>query len=303
MAVELFPKRLTIAQRQMDQLRALLGELLPGNQFYAAKFNAAGVHKKVSSLADYFDRFPFTTKQELVEDQRLHPPFGANLTYPLERYTRCHQTSGTAGAPLRWLDTAESWNWMLASWEQVLRVAGVTRADRLFFAFSFGPFIGFWLAFEAAARLGCLCVPSGGLNSAARLRLIFDHGATVLCCTPTYAIRLAEVAASEKIDLSLSPVKLIIVAGEQGGSIPATRACIERLWPGARVFDHHGMTEVGPVSFECPAQPGVLHVMENSYLNGGHKVFFFLELLTVYEAGHFPCGWEGEWPKGRLVVY
>ena len=250
----------------MDQLRALLGELLPGNQFYAAKFNAAGVHKKVSSLADYFDRFPFTTKQELVEDQRLHPPFGANLTYPLERYTRCHQTSGTAGAPLRWLDTAESWNWMLASWEQVLRVAGVTRADRLFFAFSFGPFIGFWLAFEAAARLGCLCVPSGGLNSAARLRLIFDHGATVLCCTPTYAIRLAEVAASEKIDLSLSPVKLIIVAGEQGGSIPATRACIERLWPGARVFDHHGMTEVGPVSFECPAQPGVLHVMENSYL-------------------------------------
>jgi len=263
---ETFPKRLTIVQRQVDQLRALLAELRPGNKFYAAKYDAAGVHKKLSSLADFFDRFPFTTKQELVEDQLANPPYGTNLTYPFERYTRSHQTSGTAGAPLRWLDTPESWNWMLGSWEEILRAAGVARADRLFFAFSFGPYIGFWLAFEAAARLGCFCLPSGGLSSAARLRLILDHGATVLCCTPTYAIRLGEVAAEEKIDLAGSQVKVIIVAGEQGGSIPATRACIESLWPGARVFDHHGMTEVGPVSFECSAQPGVLHILENAYV-------------------------------------
>jgi len=265
-AAEFFPKRLIIAQRQVDQLRALLGELLPGNRFYAAKFNAAGVHKKVSSLADYFDRFPFTTKEELVQDQLACPPYGSNLTYSLERYTRCHQTSGTAGTPLRWLDTPESWNWMLTNWEQIFRAGGVIRSDRLFFAFSFGPFIGFWLAFEAAQRMGCLCLPGGGLSSPARLRFILDHGATVLCCTPTYAIRLGEVAAKENIDLTASAVKTIIVAGEMGGSIPATRAAIEALWPGARVFDHHGMTEVGPVSFECPAQPGLLHVLENAYL-------------------------------------
>jgi phenylacetate-CoA ligase len=155
---------------------------------------------------------------------------------------------------------------MLDGWEQVLRVAGVTRADRIFFAFSFGPFIGFWLAFEAALRLGCLCLPGGGLSSAARLRLILDQGATVLCCTPTYAMRLREVAAEGKMDFAASQVQRIIVAGEPGGSIPATRAFIEGLWPGARVFDHHGMTEAGPVTFECPAQPGVLHVMENAYL-------------------------------------
>src|SRR5437867_13387421 len=153
----------------MEQLRALLGELLPANQFYVAQFDAAGVHKKVSSLADYFERFPFTTKQELVEDQQAHPPYGLNLTYPLERYTRCHQTSGTAGAPLRWLDTPESWNWLLGSWRQVLLAAGVQPRDRIFFAFSFGPFIAFWLAFEAAQRLGCLCLPGGGMSSAARL--------------------------------------------------------------------------------------------------------------------------------------
>ena len=266
MAAEAFPKRLIIVQRQVEQLRALLAALVPANAFYTAKFEAARVHKKVSSLAHYFERFPFTTKDELAADQQAHPPYGSNLTYPLPRYTRCHQTSGTTGAPLRWLDTPESWNWMLGNWEQVLRAAGVTGGDRIFFAFSFGPFIGFWLAFEAALRLGCLCLPGGGLSSETRLRAILEQGATVLCCTPTYALHLGEVAAKENIDLTASRVKLIIVAGEPGGSIASTRACVEAHWSGARVFDHHGMTEVGPVSFECPAQPGVLHIIENSYI-------------------------------------
>jgi len=251
---------------QLEQLRSLLAELFPGNEFYSSKLNAAGITFDVASLEDFSARFPFTTKAELVEDQRAHPPFGSNLTYPLARYTRYHQTSGTTGAPLRWLDTPESWEWMLESWTEILRAAGAQPADRAYFAFSFGPFIGFWLAFESAARLGCLCLPGGGLSSAARLRAILDNGATILCCTPTYAIRLAEVAAAESIALRASRVRTIIVAGEPGGSIPAVRARLEALWPGARVFDHHGMTEVGPVSYQCPARPGVLHVIEAAYL-------------------------------------
>jgi phenylacetate-CoA ligase len=155
---------------------------------------------------------------------------------------------------------------MTESWTEILRTAGVGAGDRVLFAFSFGPFIGFWLAFEAAARRGCLCVPGGGLGSAARLQLMRDNALNVLCCTPTYALRLGEVAAEEKMDRPALNVKTIIVAGEPGGSIPATRARLESLWPGARVFDHHGMTEVGPVSYECPAQPGVLHVLESAYV-------------------------------------
>jgi phenylacetate-CoA ligase len=155
---------------------------------------------------------------------------------------------------------------MLRNWEQVYRAAGVTRIDKIFFAFSFGPFLGFWTAFESAARSGGLCLSGGGMSSAGRVRSIFDNHANVLCCTPTYAVRLAEVAATEKMDLTQSPVKLLIVAGEAGGSIPATRARLERLWPGARIFDHHGMTEVGPVSYECPALPGRLHIIETSYM-------------------------------------
>jgi phenylacetate-CoA ligase len=263
---ENFPDRLSIAQRHLEHLRALLAAILPANRFYAQKFSAAGITGKISTLNQFIHDVPFTFKQELAEDQRAHPPFGTNLTFALERYTRCHQTSGTAGAPLRWLDTPESWDWMLASWEQIHRLAGVTPADRVFFAFSFGPFIGFWLAFEAALRIGCLCLPGGGLSSVARVRAILDQAATVLCCTPTYAIRLAEVASAQTIDLAAARVKTIIVAGEPGGSIPSTRGRLEQLWPGARVFDHHGMTEVGPVTYQCPARPGVLHVMESAYI-------------------------------------
>jgi phenylacetate-CoA ligase len=255
-----------LAQLQIEQLGALLRILRPANPFYSSKYNAAGAPAKTAHLGDFFGRFPFTTKSELAADQLAHPPYGTNLTFPLEQYTRCHQTSGTRGVPLRWLDTAESWDWMLGSWQTVLRVAGVTPLDRLFFAFSFGPFLGFWLAFEAAQRLGCRCLAGGGMSSVGRLRAILDHGATVLCCTPTYALHLGEVARLEGIDLSTSQVRLLIVAGEPGGSIPSTRTRLESVWPGARVFDHHGMTETGPVTFECPARPQVLHVLEAAYI-------------------------------------
>ncbi|EEF58084.1 phenylacetate--CoA ligase family protein [Pedosphaera parvula] len=259
------PSRAAIESSQLEQLRSLVAELFPGNAFYTEKYSAVSITFDIASLEDFSQRFPFTTKQELVANQQKHPPFGTNLTYPLSRYTRFHQTSGTSGTPLRCLDTQENWENMLESWIEVYRAAGVTNEDRIYFAFSFGPFIGFWMAFEAGTRLGALCIPGGSMSSAARIRAILDNGATVLCCTPTYAIRLAEVAAEEKMDLRQSKIKTIIVAGEPGGSIPATRARVAELWPGARMFDHHGMTEVGPVTYECPVHPCSLHIIESAY--------------------------------------
>jgi phenylacetate-CoA ligase len=259
-----FPTRETRAAAQLAQLRRLIAALLPGNAFYRKKL--AGIDPAIASLEDFSARFPFTTKQELVEDQRAARPFGTNLTFPLGLYTRLHQTSGTAGAPLRWLDTPESWNAMVESWKEIFRAAGVAAGERVYFAFSFGPFIGFWLAFDAAEQLGCLCLPGGGLSSAARLHGILENRATALCCTPSYAAHLAETAAREKIDLKCGAVRALIVAGEPGGSIPATRRRLGELWPGATVFDHHGMTETGPVSHQCPDEPGTLHVLERACL-------------------------------------
>jgi phenylacetate-CoA ligase len=258
-------ERKAIESYQLNALRALLAEL-PDNPFYAPRLAAAGLDSNVVSLDDFRARLPYTFKHELAEDQRNRPPYGTNLTYPLERYTRYSQTSATTGRPLRWLDTPESWDWMVVNWMRVFEAANTTPRDRVFFAFSFGPFIGFWVAFNAAERMRMLCIPGGGLRTAARLDAILDSEATILCCTPTYAIRLAEVAAEEKISLASSKIRIIVAAGEPGASIPATRAHIESAWNGARVVDHHGMTETGPVTYECPERRGVLHAIEAGYI-------------------------------------
>jgi len=250
-----------LQQRKLRPLLALAGEK---SAFYKNKFKKAGL--KPADLATVeLNALPFTTKAELVSDQAKNGPFGSNLTLPQKDYVRFHQTSGSTGNPLRWLDTVESWNWMLQNWSWIYSAANVKPVDRVCFAFSFGPFLGFWTAFEAATKFGALCLPAGGLSTSARLRFLLDNGVTVVCCTPTYALRMAEVAAAERINIHLSPVRLLLVAGEPGGSVPQTRARIEEAW-GAKCVDHHGMTEVGPVSFECEKVRGRLHIIESEYI-------------------------------------
>jgi phenylacetate-CoA ligase len=251
--------RATLSRLQSDGLATLLDAIIPGNVFYARKF--AGL-KLPCPLAD----LPFTTRDELLAAQAALPPHGGLITERFERYVRMHQTSGTStGRPLRWFDTPESWSAMLDCWIEKFVIGGLTSRDRFFFPFSFGPFIGFWSAFEAGIRMGCLCLPGGGMNSATRLRFLLDNSATVVFCTPTYALRLVEVAQSEKIDLPGSTVRAVIVAGEAGGSVLETRARIEAGW-GARVFDHNGMTETGPLGFECLEAPGSLHLLETAII-------------------------------------
>lgn len=273
------------AEQQLRALNQLLDRIIPANPFYTRKLLEASLPRQYETLEEFTRRFPFTTKPEIVQDQERHPVYGRNLTYPVERYSRYHQTSGTTGQPIRWLDTAESWNVLVDCWKQVYAAAGVTSRDVIEFAFSFGPFLGFWLAFDAAQAVGSLCLPAGGMSTRARLQLLADAGATVLCGTPSYVLHLAEVAAAERIDLGRAKVRLLIVAGEPGGSIPATRQRLEQLWPGARVFDHHGMTEVGPVTYECPAQPCRLHLMDHAYL---------AEVIDPKSAEPVPPGGVGE---------
>ena len=258
------PDQQSIEQLQLDHIRRLISEIIPKNQFYSNKLGSLDVNE-LTNLDSFTSAIPFTTKTELMQDQLTHPPYGTNLTYPFEHYTRFHQTSATTGVPMRWLDTEDSWEWMLDNWLQIFKAVGVTKGDRCFFAFSFGPFLGFWSAYDAACKLGCLCIPGGGMRSTTRLQVILDNEVSVLCCTPTYAIHLGQTAKSEGIDLNNAALEAIIVAGEPGGAIPATKQRIEALWPTATVYDHHGMTEVGPVSYPCSKKQDVLHILSASY--------------------------------------
>ena len=255
------------ASQSAERLSALIRHIYGRNPFYTRKLDAAGIHPASLAFPRDLSKLPFTTKAELISDQQTSPPWGTNLSEPIDKYTRYNQTSSTTGNPLRWLDTTESWQWMLDCWKDVYAAAAVDARDRIFFPFSFGPFLGFWTAFEAGCQLGAHCIPAGGMSSHARLTMIDVVRPTVVCCTPTYALRLLEAAGEmrDATDLAASSVRVLIVAGEPGGSIPATRERIEHGW-GARVIDHHGLTEVGPVSFECWEAPGGLHVNESEYI-------------------------------------
>ena len=252
--------------KQLRRLREMLAPVLETNAFYRQKFIKAGIThpNDVQTFADY-QRLPLTTKAELSADQGAHPPYGTNLTFPLEKYTCLHQTSGTTGEPMRWLDTAESWDWWGKCWGDIYREAGVTAADRLMIAFTFGPFIGFWSAHHGARQLGALTIPNGGLSSAQRIRAILYNDVTVLVCTPTYALRLAAAAAEDGIELACaSSVRVTIHAGEPGASLPSTKRRIEECW-GARTFDHVGATEVGAWGVMCRLQAGV-HFNEAEFI-------------------------------------
>ncbi len=260
--------RAELARAQGTRLSHLLGAIYGRNPFYTRKLEAAGLNPASLTFPRDLSRLPLTTKAELIADQQQTPPWGTNLTEALDRYTRYNQTSSTTGNPLRWIDTTESWQWMLECWKAVYAAARVGADDRIFFAFSFGPFLGFWTAFEAGCQIGAHCIPAGGMSSQARLAMIDALQPTVVCCTPTYALRLLEVSGEihgGTSALADGPVRVIIVAGEAGGSIPSTRERIERGW-GARVIDHHGLTAVGPISFECWEAPGGLHVNESEYI-------------------------------------
>src|SRR5437016_3552818 len=112
--VRLLPRMSTLVDQQLARLRSLIEKILPTNEFYARKFKDAGAEAAdVNSLAD-LRRLPLTTKAELIAEQETHPPYGRLLTYPLASYSRMHQTSGSSGKPLRWLDTPKSWDWLLS---------------------------------------------------------------------------------------------------------------------------------------------------------------------------------------------
>src|ERR1700681_2042144 len=209
--------RATLVARQGRRLEQLLAVIHGRNRIYTRKLDEAGIRIGALRLPGDLVTLPLTTKAELAADQEAHPPWGTVLTETVDRYTRYNQTSSTTGRPLRWLDTNESWQWMLECWKAVYRAAHVEATDRILFAFSFGPFLGFWTAFQAAVQIGAHAVPAGGMSSQQRLALVDAIEPTVVCCTPTYALRLAEVAAEGRggRPLSDSSVRVVIVAGER----------------------------------------------------------------------------------------
>jgi phenylacetate-CoA ligase len=245
---------------RLRRLNDLLGLVVEHSPFQRARLDGLVPLERIEDLA----RLPLTTKDDLVADQAANPPFGTNLTHPLERYTHLHQTSGTTGVTLRVLDTPEDWAWWRRNLGVVLRHAGVGPADRVALAYSFGPYIQFWASYEGAQDVGAMVIALGGMDSLQRLVTMRDYGATTLLCTPTYAVHLARVAEQNDLTDALASVQRVVCTGEPGASIPSVRRQIQLGW-GARCHDHAGLSEVGSFAYPCDGSGG-MHLSEDEFI-------------------------------------
>jgi phenylacetate-CoA ligase len=255
--------RAEMTRLQLRRLREQVAHAARHSPFYRRKLRGARVDPAKLRSLDDLRRLPFTTKDELKDNQAAYPPWGDVLAVPLADVLRVHLTSATTGRPLAFLDTAADWHGFYHSYARSLHAFGVRKTDMVMAAFSYGPWIGYWSGFHAAQDLGCLVYPVGGLSTEQRLDALLAYPITVLGCTPSYALFLAEAAARKGLDLA-KETKLRITwhTGEPGASIPATKAKIETAF-GVRAYDLPGLTEIAAWGFECEARAGLTHVHED----------------------------------------
>ncbi|ODA40958.1 phenylacetate--CoA ligase [Desulfosporosinus sp. BG] len=245
--------------------------------YYQERFGAIGINQAedIKSLRD-FQRIPLTTK----EDLRKNYPFGL-FAEPMENIVRLHASSGTTGKPTvvgYTLNDIKLWAKIVAS---ELERAGVTKQDVVQIAYGYGLFTGGMGLHYGCEELGAVVVPISGGNTARQLMLMRDFGTTVLACTPSYALYLAESLEESGISRDELKLKIGIFGAE-----PWTEGMREQIEArlGIKAFDIYGLSEtMGPgVALECPAHQG-LHIDEH----------FYPEILDA-EGNPLPVGEQGE---------
>jgi phenylacetate-CoA ligase len=286
------PKNETLAKSelralQLHKLQKTVARAWRDSPFHRRLYERAGVRPDAIESLDDLRRLPFMTREEWMRCQAEQPLFGDLITRPRGQAIRYHLTSGTSGRqPLRVLDSRKDWSWIAEMWCYGFWGFGVRPSDTVFFAFSYGSFIGFWGAHYCCEKLGTLVLPSGNMTTEARVKQIIELGATTVCATPTYALRMAQTAQQLGIDIARDgKVDKVIVSGEPAGSIPATKRLIEETW-GAKCGDTAGMTEIGTIMiFECSNQPGGTHIIEDHFIE---------EVLDPQTLEPVPYGERGE---------
>lgn len=266
--IELMPKE-ALGRLQLRRVQGALRYAWENSPFHRRLMEKHGVAPgTILSLEDYFQKFPITRRTDLERDQLENPPFGTRHALPLETALRYHSTSGTTGKPpVRAFDSERDWLWGADAWATSLYNFGVRPDDVVMVAFGYGSFIGFWGAHYAFEKIGCRVHPTGSMDTKTRIQMILDLKVTVLCCTPSYAIRMLHVANEEGVDLAAkSRVSMIVVAGEPGASIASTREIIEKGFD-AYLGDFMGTTETaGIIASTCSRRCGGLHINEDRFL-------------------------------------
>lgn len=255
-----------LQQLQLKKFKEIFTWAYEHSKFYHKLYSDAGIEPGDIKKFEDIRKVPKIEKSMLRSVQGKDPfPYGDILCVPLEQVTEYHQTSGTTGQPVYQADTWQDWEFSAEAFAYALYAQGYRAGDRLFLPFGYNIFIAFWGAHYAAEKLGCEVIPGGVLNTEARILKMQELRATAMGATPTYVLGMAETARKMGIDPPRDLfIRKITVAGEPGGSIPATRKRMEEAW-GAKVFDQSGSTEIGHWGMECRYQNG-LHVNEAFFL-------------------------------------
>ncbi len=265
---------------QLERLQALVKRVYQKIPFYKESFDKAGINPEdIKSLAD-LTKLPFTVKQ----DMRDAYPFGL-FAVPRKDVVRVHCSSGTTGtATVVGYTQKDLENWG-DCFARALYGAGCGPDSTLQIAYGYGLFTGGLGAHNGGERAGCTVLPMSTGNTKRQVRLMKDFDVDCLCCTPSYALNIAEVAQEEGYDIHEFPIHAGILGAEPCSE--ATRAEIEQKM-GIQVYDIYGLSEVmGPgVACECEKQHG-LHVCEDQ---------FIIEILDPKPLQPVP---DGEW--GEVV--
>lgn len=258
---------------QNDKLAALTPFLYEHSDFYRRRFDRLGLAPTDIRTVEDLPRWPVVTAREMAEDAAQHPPYGTYLTIgPQEWADRGwmqFSSSGSTGTPRVFRYThvdREYWEWANA---RALWSMGIRRGETLFPISGFGPHVFVWGVMAAAARMKLAVIPGGGMDAAARARIIERFQPTVLVCTPSYALYLGRTMETLGLDPARSTIRTLLVGGEPALGIDSTRTRLESLW-GARLVEFYGCTEVAPHcgGYSCPhsSDPGgtpFAHLMED----------------------------------------
>lgn len=266
-----------LEQLQLDRLNRLLARVYDRVPLYRVRFDDAGLKPHVDSLAGLAS-MPFTVK----DDMRAHYPYGM-FAADRRDIVRAHASSGTTGQiTVVGYTQRDITNWadMMA---RTLACAGATADDVVQVAYGYGLFTGGLGVHYGSERLGCLTIPISGGNTRRQVQVLSDFGVTVLACTPSYSLLVAETAEEMGIDPRSLPLKIGVFGAEPWSE--NMRAQIEERL-GIRAIDIYGLSEIlGPgVASECVEQNG-LHVNEDHFL---------IEILDPETLEPVPDGERGE---------
>lgn len=272
-------------QLHLRRLQGLVKYAYENIPMYRDLYDKAKVKPEdIKTLDDFQKRIPTIDKPDVVGYQDRNPPYGDTIFKDSQDYhIFCFQTSGTTGKPLR--EVGYYRDIMNTGWVYKWWAHGIRPRDIFFFAFPFGTFMAFWAAYHTALMLGAQIISSGGLSTEQRVKQIMELRPTVLLATPTYVMRIAEVAREMGIDPSQSSVRFISSAGEPGYVISSIREPVEEAW-GAKAIDLYGLSELwGCDAWHCPAHRDRLHLTETIAYG-----------MVVDEGGELvPDGGKGEW--------